>query len=43
MELSRVFGGEIESTELQELPVMRKSSQISSLGEDGQSRDRSDP
>jgi len=41
-ELSRLFGGEIESTELQKLPVMRKPSQISGLGEDGQSRDRPD-
>ncbi len=29
--------------ELQELPVMRKSSQVSSFSEDGQGRDRTDP
>src|SRR5487761_209893 len=43
MELTRLFRGEIEPTELQELPVMRKSSQGSSLGEDRQSRDGPDP
>lgn len=37
-ELSRLFGGEIEFTELQKLLVMIKPSQVSSFGEDGSER-----
>jgi hypothetical protein len=40
-ELPGLFGGKIESTELQKLPVMSKPSQVSRFGEDRQSRDRS--
>src|SRR3712207_174958 len=41
-ERARLLGGEIQSAELQELPVVPEAAQVPGLGEDGECGDRAD-